>query len=415
MAPDERDPERHDGLPRSAWRRGARLAGLPLGFAGRATLGLGKRLTGTSADAVTDQMRQRAAEQMFRVLGELKGGAMKFGQALSLFEAMLPEDAAGPYRRQLTRLQDSAPPMPASRVHAVLARELGPQWRALFSSFDNVPAAAASIGQVHKAVWAATGQPVAVKVQYPGADEALRSDLKQLSRLASVIAPLTGGLDVKPLLAELTERIGEEVDYDLEAENSSVAAEGFAGHRDFLVPRVLAHTSRVIVTEWIDGTKLSEVVQWPEVERNAAALKYVRFLFAGPRQAGVLHADPHPGNFKITPDGRLGVVDFGLVDRLPEGLPFAMGRLLTIAAANDATEITRGLTEEGFIARPVDPDDLMDYLSPFVEPATVAEFHFTRAWMQEQYRRVSNTAAAGGVGMKLNLPPGYVLIHRVWL
>ena len=121
------DARRDDSLARSAFRRGARLASLPLGFAGRATLGLGKRLGGAPAEQVSEQMQQRAAEQLFRVLGELKGGAMKFGQALSLFESVLPEDIAAPYRAHLSRLQDAAPPMPTSRVHAVLARELGPR------------------------------------------------------------------------------------------------------------------------------------------------------------------------------------------------------------------------------------------------------------------------------------------------
>src|SRR6187200_2773988 len=122
-------------LARSAFRRGAKLASLPLGFAGRATLGLGKRLGGTPAEQVSEQMQQRAAEQVFRVLGELKGGAMKFGQALSLFESVLPEDIAAPYRAHLSRLQDSAPPMPTSRVHTVLSREFGPGWRDSFADF----------------------------------------------------------------------------------------------------------------------------------------------------------------------------------------------------------------------------------------------------------------------------------------
>ena len=227
--------EDRDSLARSAFRRGARLASLPLGFAGRATIGLGKRLGGSSADAVTEEMQQRAAEQLFRVLGELKGGAMKFGQALSLFEAALPEDLAGPYRAQLTRLQDSAPPMPTSRVHAVLARELGADWRSSFSSFEPLPAAAASIGQVHRAVWA-DGRSVAVKVQYPGADDALRSDLKQIGRMSKVFAPLAGGMDVKPLVDELTARVSEELDYTLEAASQQRASEGFAGHPEFADP-----------------------------------------------------------------------------------------------------------------------------------------------------------------------------------
>src|ERR687890_499336 len=136
---DEIPPSRAvapDTLARSTLRRGARLASLPLGFAGRATLGLGKRLGGAPAEQVSEQMQQRAAEHIFRVLGELKGGAMKFGQALSLFESVMPDDIAAPYRAHLSRLQDAAPPMPASRVHAVLTRELGHQWRERFRSLD---------------------------------------------------------------------------------------------------------------------------------------------------------------------------------------------------------------------------------------------------------------------------------------
>ena len=128
--------DRDDRIARTGLRRSARLASLPLGFAGRATVGLGRRLGGAPAEQVSEQLQQRAAEQLFKVLGELKGGAMKFGQALSLFEAVLPDDIAGPYREQLSRLQEAAPPMPTSRVHAVMTRELGPGWRDNFSSFS---------------------------------------------------------------------------------------------------------------------------------------------------------------------------------------------------------------------------------------------------------------------------------------
>ena len=193
--PDQRRTER-DSLARSAFRRSARLASLPLGFAGRATLGLGKRLGGAPAEQVSEQMQQRAAEQLFRVLGELKGGAMKFGQALSLFESVLPEDVAAPYRAHLSRLQDAAPPMPhvpGARRARPRARDRAGGTRSPTSS--PLPAAAASIGQVHRATWA-DGRAVAVKVQYPGADEALRSDLKQIGRLSKVMSPLVGGMDV---------------------------------------------------------------------------------------------------------------------------------------------------------------------------------------------------------------------------
>jgi predicted unusual protein kinase regulating ubiquinone biosynthesis (AarF/ABC1/UbiB family) len=412
--------ERHlaeiDGnsLARSAFRRGARLASLPLGFAGRATLGLGRRLGGAPADEVSEQLQQRAAEQLFRVLGELKGGAMKFGQALSLFESVLPEDVAAPYRVHLARLQDAAPPMPTSRVHAVLARELGPRWRKSFTDFDPLPAAAASIGQVHQATWS-DGRTVAVKVQYPGADEALRSDLKQIGRLSKVFAPLAGGMDVSALVDELTARVTEELDYTLEADSQHQAAVGFADSEEFCVPPVLASTSRVMVSEWVEGAPLSSAANLPDDERNAAALQYVRFLFAGPKVAGLLHADPHPGNFKLMEDGRLGVVDFGLVARLPDGLPPAMGRILRIAQKGDAHQVAEGLHQEGFVASDIDAEDLLDYLSPFVTPAAVPEFQFNRNWMREQFIRVRDPHASGGVAMKLNLPPSYLLIHRVWL
>src|SRR5450432_4823612 len=168
-------------LPRRAVTRTAKLATLPVGLMGRTALGLGKRLGGRPAEIVAQEIQQRTAEQIFRVLGELKGGAMKFGQALSIFEAALPPEIAGPYRATLTRLQESAPPLPARAVHRVLAADMGEDWRDNFAEFSDTPAAAASIGQVHKATWS-DGRAVAVKIQYPGAGRALIGDFNQLAR-----------------------------------------------------------------------------------------------------------------------------------------------------------------------------------------------------------------------------------------
>src|ERR1051326_6292804 len=185
-------------LPRRAFTRAAKLATLPVGVAGRAALGLGKRIGGRPAELVAQEIQQRTAEQIFRVLGELKGGALKLGQALSIFEAALPPEIAGPYRATLTRLQEAAPPLPASTLQKVVASDLGPNWRDNFTEFSDIPVAAASIGQVHRAVWH-DGRQVAVKIQYPGAGNALISDLNQMSRFARLFGALMPGLEIKPL------------------------------------------------------------------------------------------------------------------------------------------------------------------------------------------------------------------------
>ena len=405
-------------LPRRAVTRTVKLAALPLGFAGRTALGLGKRVGGRPAEAVAAEIQLRTAEQMFRVLGELKGGAMKFGQAMSIFEAAFPEELAGPYRATLTRLQDAAPPMPAATVHRVLARALGRQWRRRFASFEEKPAAAASIGQVHHAVWS-DGREVAVKVQYPGAAEALMADLDQLSRLGRMFGSLAPGMDVKPLLAELRERVGEELDYTLEAVSQRVFARAYADDADFVVPDVVAQAQDVLVTEWVEGVSLATVIEsGTRAQRNELGTKYLRFLFSGPARAGLLHADPHPGNYRVMADGRLGVVDFGAVARVPDGLPPSIGRLLRLALDGDVEAVADGLRSEGFIKRGVrlDGEALVSYLNPFIEPARVERFHFDRAWMRQQFVRINDPRQEyWSVGFKLNLPPEYLLVHRVWL
>ncbi|QGN32203.1 AarF/ABC1/UbiB kinase family protein [Microlunatus sp. Gsoil 973] len=415
MGSDTPRRDRRDSLARSAFRRSARLAGLPLGYAGRATLGLGKRIGGATADSVNQELQARTADQLFRVLGELKGGAMKVGQIMSMMESFLPDEVAAPYRDKLMALRDSAPPMPTSRVHAVLTRELGADWRRNFSRFDPRPAAAASIGQVHRAAWS-DGREVAVKVQYPGADEALRSDLKQLGRMAAVAGPLAGGMNIREIAEEFAERIDEELDYRLEAESQEVFAEGFAGDPEFLVPHVVAHTPKVLISEWIDGVPLTDIAGREPEPRNETGLKYVRFLFAGPSRVGLLHADPHPGNFKVVSDGRLGAVDFGLVARLPDGLPEEIGRTLRIAMSGDDEAAVANLRQEGFLTRDVDAELVMDYLRPFVEPAKTDQFSFTRAWTQQIYRDANaDSVAAREFGRAFNLPTDYLLIHRVWM
>ena len=398
--------------------RNLRLASLPVGLAGRSAVGLGKRLGGRPAEVVAAEVQRQTAEQMFAVLGQLKGGAMKVGQAMSVFEAALPEETAGPYRAALTKLQEAAPPMPAARVHRVLEEEFSHRWRDMFREFDDAPAAAASLGQVHRAVWS-DGTPVAVKVQYPGAGKALVADLRTLGRFSRLFTVLSPGLDVKPLLVELEARVAEELDYVTEADSTSAFAAAFEGDAEVRVPRVFAGADRVIVTEWVDGTPLSRVIaEGSQEERDRAGLLFARFLFSSPARVGLLHADPHPGNYRMTADGRLCVLDFGAVDRLPAGLPEPLGRLCRLSLDGDVDGLLAGLRSQGFVpaGQEVDAAELRAYLRPLLDAVAEEDFHFTRPWLQAQAARLGDPRnPANAVGRRLNLPPDYLLIHRVTL
>ncbi|WP_433467605.1 ABC1 kinase family protein [Spirillospora sp. CA-128828] len=401
-------------LPRRAVTRSAKLASLPIGFAGRTALGMGKRTFGKPAEAVAMEIQTRTAEQLFKVLGELKGGAMKLGQMLSIFEAALPPEIAGPYRATLTRLQEAAPPLPASTVHTVLEEFLGEEWRDYFESFDDRPAAAASIGQVHRAVWH-DGRAVAVKVQYPGAGKALISDFNQLARLGRLFGVLMPGLDVKAMLAELKERVAEELDYTIEAESQTLFRDAYLDDPDFHIPEVIAQSGNILISEWMDGTALSKIISDGDQEtRDHAALLYCRFLLSGPKRSGMLHGDPHPGNFRLLADGRLGVLDFGAVDRIPGGFQRRLGLLLRIGTMADIDEIEEALRREDFIREGVeiDAESLRAFLAPITEPFVTETFKFNREWLRDMAARVTDLRPSNVV-RQLNLPPEYVIIHRV--
>ncbi|MEV7024435.1 AarF/ABC1/UbiB kinase family protein [Kitasatospora sp. NPDC093558] len=401
-------------LPAGSARRTARLLALPAGHLGRSALRTGRRLLGGPAAGLTEEIQRRTAEQLFATLGELKGGAMKFGQLLSVFEAALPPDLVAPYRSALTRLQDAAPALPVAVVHRVLAAELGDSWRASFREFDDRPAAAASIGQVHRAVWR-DGRPVAVKVQYPGAREALLGDYAQLSRLIRLFAVFTPALELGPMLAELRERITEELDYEREAAAQRAFADAYRDDPDIHVPDVVAGTAKVLVTDWLPGTPLARVIaDGTQEERDAAGLRFIRFLLSGPARAGRLHADPHPGNFRMLPDGRLGVLDFGAVKDLPDGFPRLLGTLQRLAHAGDHAAALRLLRAEGFLTGE-DPADLAAvaaFLTPLALPSATPTYRFTRAWLREQLDQTTG-AANRRLLRRLNLPPAYVLVNRV--
>ena len=267
-------------LPAGGLRRTGRLAALPLWHAAR-TAAAATRLSRLA----TDQVAARTAEQLFGTLGELKGGAAKLGQAMSVFEAAMPEEVAAPYRSALRRLTDAAPPMPAETANRVIAADLGAAfgagWRDRLIAFDDTPRAAASIGQVHRGRWRDDRShvvDVAVKVQYPGVGQALRSDLRQARLLARVMARLTR-LNVTGLADELALRIIEELDYEREGRVQSEVAAAFADHipkviaqaraagvreprgrTRVTVPAVYAATPRVLITRWPFGQLAAAVL-----------------------------------------------------------------------------------------------------------------------------------------------------------
>ena len=374
-----------DDIKRGSARRNARLASIPVGMAGRAALGAAKRLTGKSKDEVNAELMEKAANQLFTVLGELKGGAMKVGQALSVLEAAVPEEFGEPYREALTKLQKDAPPLPATKVHRVLDAQLGTKWRDRFRSFDDEPIASASIGQVHKGVWS-DGREVAVKIQYPGADEALRADLKTMRRLTSLLKQLTPGADVQSVVDELVERTEMELDYRLEADNQRAFAKAYEGHPRFLIPHVVGSAPKVMVSEWIEGgIPMSEIIRSGTVEqRDIMGTRLFELTFDAPARVGMMHGDAHPGNFMLLPDGRMAVIDFGAVAPLPDGLPEEMGIMIRLARDRDYDDLLPVMEKAGFVRKgeqlPVEAIDEM--LAQYVEPIEVPVFHYTRKWLQ---------------------------------
>ncbi|WP_161928806.1 ABC1 kinase family protein, partial [Gordonia crocea] len=308
----------------------------------------------------------------------------------------------------------------AAKVHAVLDQQLGTKWRERFREFNDEPAAAASIGQVHRAVWS-DGRDVAVKVQYPGADHALRADLKTLGRMSGLIQKLSPGTDVKAMVDELIDRTDDELDYLGEAENQRAFAKAFDGDPNFLVPKVVASAPKVVISEWVNGIPLSRLItEGSQEQRNQAAARMAEFELSSPYRVGLLHGDPHPGNFFIADDGRFGVLDFGAIGRYPDGLPAETGPILRLARDRDYDQLRDLLVATNFIqpshASKVTAEDLEAYLKPFVDPLYTDEFHFTRKWLQ---RAAGNATDLRGdvykTSRNLNVPKNFVMVFRVLL
>ena len=391
---------------------------LPVCFAARSALGFGKRLTGKSKDEVQAELLEKAANQLFTVLGELKGGAMKVGQALSVMEAAIPDEFGEPYREALTKLQKDAPPLPAEKVHRVLDAQLGTKWRGRFTSFDDTPIASASIGQVHKAVWS-DGREVAVKIQYPGADEALRADLKTMQRMVGVFKQLSPGADIQGVVDELIERTEMELDYRLEADNQRAFAKAYRDHPHFAVPKVVASAPKVVIQEWIEGVHMAEIIRdgTPE-QRDLIGTRLLELTFDAPRRLEMLHGDAHPGNFMLLPDGRMGVIDFGAVAPMPGGLPIELGMTIRLARDKNYDLLLPTMEKAGFIQKgeQVSVRDIDEMLRQYVEPIEVDVFHYTRKWLQKMSTiEIDRSVSQIKTARQMDLPPKLVIPMRVIL
>ncbi len=381
----------------------------------RSARGRARVLLGADAELVRAQTTRANAAAVRGTLGHLKGGAQKAGQLVSTLDSLLPQES---WREAMTSLQESATPVGISAMAPVLAAELGDEWRVTFADFCDEPVASASLGEVYRATLP-DGHEVAVKVQYPGVAEAVAADLTGLAwalRLAGLFSP---GMAAAPVAAELRQRITGELDYRAEGAAQRAFVAAFDGDLDVVVPAVRYAGERILITDWLAGEPLASFAEnADQPSRDQIGTRFQRFVLSGPARAGYLHADPHPGNFRVLADGRLGVLDFGAVVPMPGGLPESFGHLISAMRSDDPTVVRRELERAGLVRQDADLDvlALMDFLGPFSDPARHDVFEFSPAWLRGQFAREHDPRNPDyAVALKLTIPPEQLMTHRVWL
>ena len=407
-----RDEHKRERIRRSARvyrltaRRGASLAVLKV---------RGARATEEERQRLEQRFAIRTAEDVARELGGMKGAIMKAGQMISFIAEGLPPEA----QAALATLQADVPPMAPSLAEKVVRDELGGEPEKLFLDWDPVPVAAASIGQVHKAVLH-DGRVVAVKVQYPGVDAAIKGDLDNAELLYGMFASFAlKGMDVKGIVDELRARMGDELDYRIEARCQAEFADLYAGHPFIRVPAVVPERSaqRVLTSEWVDGLRWDEFVEtadWSVKQRAAEVL--FRFAQGSVNRHGVFNGDPHPGNYRFAPDGTVTFLDFGLVKRWTPGELEQLAPVLDALLDRDAQGTVDAMVDSGFLVpdHGLDPDRVWEYSSGPYVPYLDDEFTYYRGWTGETLgRTVDINGPYADVIQKLNLPPSFVILDRV--
>jgi predicted unusual protein kinase regulating ubiquinone biosynthesis (AarF/ABC1/UbiB family) len=366
--------------------------------------------------ALDEQFAIRTAEDVAKELGEMKGVLMKAGQLISFIFEALPDEA----QQALATLQADAAPMAPTLAASVVEGDLGRKPERIFLEWTDLPVAAASIGQVHRAV-TPEGLVVAVKVQYPGVHEAIESDLDAAEVMYAMFsAMMLKGLDVNALVDELRGRMREELDYGLEAANVTEFEHRFAGHPWVRVPKLVPEysTARLLTTEWVDGLTFDEFrkTETTETKQRAAEVLW-RFAQRAIHRYGIFNGDPHPGNYKFHHDGSITFLDYGLVKRWSpgewEGLKPTMDAIIV---DRDPELLVREMEKSGFLKRGhgLDAGLVYDYVSSPYVPYLTDEFTFTRDWMRDTLATILDVQGPHApVIEQLNLPPSFVILDRV--
>ncbi len=357
-----------DAIPTSRLSRSTKVGRLA---ATQAAKQMGTRATNV---ARSDDGKQRAlakrqletAEQIVAALGTMKGAAMKLGQVMSFLDVgLVPEEYREEFQAKLAELRDAAPKVAFKDMKKVIEGEYGERIEDVFQTFDPVPIAAASIGQVYKAKLD-DGRDVAVKVQYPGVAQAVRSDMQNLGMILRLMKRVAPGLDPKAMGDEIRSRIDEELDYELEAQNQRTLARIYRGHPFIVVPEVITSLSheKVIVTEFVTGRGFEEIKQLPQEERDRLGEIVFRFYFGCMYRHHQFSGDPHPGNSLLLDDGRMAFLDFGLFKRIPASIAEFELQIARLGQAGDGAALIEHLHEGGFIARPeiYTPEGILEQL-----------------------------------------------------
>src|SRR3954462_10388878 len=352
-----------DKIPTSRVARTARVSSLA---AGQAARHLGTRATNVARSeegksAALERRHLEAAEQIVSALGTMKGAAMKLGQVMSFLDVgLVPEEDRDEFQAKLAELRDAAPEVAFKDMKKVLEGEYGYKLDEVFATFDPVPIAAASIGQVYRARLH-DGRDVAVKVQYPGVAEAVRADMQNIGLILRLMKSVAPGIDARSLAQEVRERIGEELDYELEATNQRAMARVFRGHPFIVVPDVVTSLSheKVVVTEFVSGRGFEELKQLPDEERDRIGEIVFRFYFGLMYRLRMFSGDPHPGNMMLLDDGRMAFLDFGLFKHLDQETAERELRMGRLGVEGRGEELAAELREHGFLTRKEIPADVI--------------------------------------------------------